>query len=95
MLVNASKPPFGDNNPTFDKDGRFAAWHVINVHGIQHVKDPITGEDKILIRFTNQWGSKHDHLETGLDAETMFESLQATPDQPKPVPKPPRTTIFN
>jgi hypothetical protein len=82
LRVNASKPPF--NAPaTWDANGRFNTYHVINVQGINHVTDPETGLDKVLIRFTNQWGSRNDHLE-GMDAQILYDAMQATPDKVVP-----------
>jgi len=89
MMVNTSKPPF-DAPITYNKDGKFDGWHVVNVQGIKTVKDPVTGEERQMIRFTNQWGSKRDFLKDGVDAKTMFESMQRTPDKP-PAPTPPPT----
>ncbi|MBS2009949.1 MAG: LysM peptidoglycan-binding domain-containing protein [Cyanobacteria bacterium SZAS TMP-1] len=87
MMVNSSKPPF--NQPaTFDSKGRFDGWHVINVHSVEHVTDPVTGETHDIIHFTNQWGSKADYLDRGVDAKVLYESMQRTPDievKPKPI----------
>jgi hypothetical protein len=87
MLVNSSKPPF-NQKPTFDSQGNFDGWHVINVHSVEHVTDPVTGETKDIIHFTNQWGSKADYLDRGVDAKVMYESMQRTPKievKPKPI----------
>ncbi len=88
MMVNAAHPQFG-HKPSWDEDGNFDTWHVINVQGIEHVKNPQTGADEIMIRYTNQWGSKADHIEHGIDAQTLFDSLKATPKPPTPPPPPP------
>jgi len=88
LVVNSSRPPF-DQSPVYGPDGRFEGYHVINVHGIEHVKDPLTGEDKIMIRYTNQWGSAADRLEHGIDAKELYGAMKAEPDKvetPPPLP---------
>jgi len=87
MVVNSSKPPFSEK-ASFDSDGNFSGWHVINVHSVEHVRDS-NGVERDIVHFTNQWGSKADHLKDGIDAHIMFESMKDTPKiavKPKPLP---------
>ena len=84
LFVNASKPPFG-NPVTYDSEGKFNGWHVVNVHDIYKGVDPKTGQTVDMVRFTNQWGKDNDHLGVGKPLSEMYEALGGTPDKPPSV----------
>ncbi|MBU6451652.1 MAG: LysM peptidoglycan-binding domain-containing protein [Cyanobacteria bacterium REEB67] len=84
LLVNSSKPPF-NHAPTFNSEGVFDGWHVVNVQDISESIDPKTGAKTEMVHFTNQWGSAADHLEKGMSAQIMFDAMGDTPKREKPL----------
>ncbi len=71
LHVHTARPPFGHSTGIDYALGKGGGWHVINIHGY----DPATRS----VKFTNQWGSKHDFLEQGYSVDKLFEAMK----QPK------------
>lgn len=82
LLVHTGNEPFFTDSGLKAAKGAIAGgaggpgggWHVINVHNT--FKDPKTG--KIMVEFTNQWGSNADHM--GARAVPLDQLYKATMD---------------
>ena len=68
LHVHTARPPFGHSTGIDYALGKGGGWHVINIHGY----DPATRS----VKFTNQWGSKHDFLEQGYPVDELFKTMK-------------------
>lgn len=70
LQVHTSQPPFSGLSGVRSAWSTEGGWHVVNIHSF----DKETG----MVRFSNQWGSRHDYLEEGVPLKTLFNAMQPT-----------------
>jgi YD repeat-containing protein len=70
LMVHTGKEPFWTDSGEA-KAGGSGGWHVINVHNVR--RDPKTGQT--MVEFTNQWGSKANHMgDKAVPLDQLFEA---------------------
>ncbi len=68
IQVHTAASPFSQMLGIDSALGWGGGWHVVNVHGY----DPATG----MVKFSNQWGSKHDYMDKGYPIDKLFKSMK-------------------
>lgn len=68
LMVHTANRPFSKISGLEKAMGATGDWHVVNVHDY----DLVTR----MVKFTNQWGSKHDYMEEGIPIDRLFDSMK-------------------